>query len=111
MHILFVHCSASTACRYAIHRCHVCRIVHGGLVPVPELGLHYGFVFRVHPWFAPVVTHVSPYPFSALLSDPCPIVVLVSNGLGHRSSRTRENLVDSFIVITHRNLGGPRQDH
>ena len=31
-----------------------------------------------------------PVPLSALLSDPCPAVVLVSNGLGHRSPRTRE---------------------
>ena len=55
----------------------------------PELGLHCGFVFRVRPWFMPIVTHISTYPFYALLSDPCPTVVLVSNGLGHRSPRTR----------------------
>ena len=41
--------------------------------------------------------------FSALWSDTCPIVVLVSNGLGHCSPRTRKNLVDSFIVIPRRN--------
>ena len=63
--------------------------VHNWLVPVLELGLHYGFVFCVRPWFAPIVTHVSLYPFSTLLSDPCPAVILVSDGLGHRSPRTR----------------------
>ena len=89
MHIMFVHCSIRIAYRYAIHRCHACRIVHDGLVPVPEWVYTVAFVFHVRPWFAPVVTHVSLYPFSALLSDPCPVVVLVSNGLGHRSPRTR----------------------
>ena len=63
MHILFMHCSASIACRYAIHRCRACRIVHDELVPVPELGLHYGFVSRVRPWFTPAMIHVSLYSF------------------------------------------------
>ena len=90
MHILFVHCGAHIAYRYAIHRCNACRIVHNWLVSIQELGLHCGFVLCVRPCFTPVVTHVSPYPFSALLSDPCPAVVLVSNGLERRSPRTRE---------------------
>ena len=85
MHILFMHHSARIACRHALHMCHACCIVHERLIPILELGLHCGFVFHVRLWFTPVVTHVSPYPFSMLLSDPCPIVVLVSNGLGHRS--------------------------
>ena len=63
MHILFVHYSACIACRNAIHRCRACRIVHDELVPVPELGLHCGFVFHVRPWFTPVVTHVSLFSF------------------------------------------------
>ena len=88
MHILLMHYSTRITCRYAIHRCHAHRIMHEGLVPVLELGPHYDFVFRVRPWFAPVVTHVSLYPFSALLSDPCPTVVLVSNGIARHSPRT-----------------------
>ena len=32
-----------------------------------------------------------PIPFSALLSDPCPAVVLVSNGIARRSPPTRGN--------------------
>ena len=37
------------ASRYAIHRCHACRSVHGLLILVTELGLHCGFVLRVRP--------------------------------------------------------------
>ena len=48
-----------------------------------------------------------PVHFSALLSDPFPTVVLVSNGLGHRSPQTRKNSIDSFVVLLRRNLGGP----
>ena len=93
-------CFVVLYCLYAIHKCHVCCIMHDGLVPILELGLHCGFMFRVHPWFTPVVTHVSPYPFSALLSDPCPTVLLVSNGLGHRSPRAHEKF-SRFICSGH----------
>ena len=96
MHILFVHCGAHIAYRYAIHRCNACRIVHNWLVSIQELCLHCGFMLCVRPWFAPIVTHVFPYLFSTLLSNPGPTVVLVSNGLGHRSPRTREKF-GSFI--------------
>ena len=41
-------------------------------------------------WFTPAVTRVSPYSFLASLSEPCFAVVLVINGLEHRSPRTRE---------------------
>ena len=54
------------------------------------------------------VVHVcrDPHPsilFSVLLSDPCPIVVLVINGLRHRSPRTREKF-SRFIC------SGPTQE-
>ena len=91
MHIRIVHCSICIASRYAIHRCHACRIGHDELIPVLELFLYYDFVLYIGLWFTSVVTHVYPYPFSALLSDPCPIVVLVSNGIARRSPRTRGN--------------------
>ena len=110
MHIPFVHCSTRIAGRYTIHRCHAWRVVHKRLVPVLELGLHCGFVFRVRLWFTPVVTHVSPYPFSMLLSNPCPIAVLVNNGIAH--PRLERVEFGRFIVVIPRgNPGEPRQDH
>ena len=66
-----------------------CRIVHDWLVYVSRVRSALWLRVSRSPWFMPVVTHVSPYPFSMLLSDPCPAVVIVSNGLGRRSPRTR----------------------
>ena len=88
MHILVVHCSA-VLLTDTLPIGHACRIVHDCLVSVLQLGRHCGFMFRILPWFTSVVTHVSLYPFFALLLDPCPTIVLVSNGLGRRSPRTR----------------------
>ena len=105
-----VHYSARISCRYAIHRCHACHIVHDWLVSVSELGLHYGFVLRVRPWFTLVVTHVLPYPFSALLSDTCPVVVQSVMASNLTRLERAKNLVDSFVVTLHRNPGGPRQN-
>ena len=51
-----------------------------------ELWLHASCSPMVHTCRDPRL----PVLFSTLLSDPCPAVVLVINGLGHRSPRTRE---------------------
>ena len=102
--------AAARAPRASRHWASACRTVHDLLILVPELGLHCGFVLRVCPWFTPIVTHISSYPFSALLSDPCPTVVLVSNGIACRSPQTRG--FDRFVIVIPRgNPGGPCQDH
>ena len=55
---------------------------------ISTLWLHAPRLPVVHAYCDP---HV-PVLFSTLLSNPFPIDVLVSNGLGHRSPRTREKI-------------------
>ena len=89
MHILFVHCSAvllTDTLSIGVTRGVLCTAASSLFCSISALWLRALRSPMVHAGRDP---HLSLL-FSALLSDPCPTVVLVSNGLGHRSPRTHE---------------------